>query len=101
MTASFVGFHGRILASVIEFLEGVQRRPPGSPDYGPMHVDGAYTVFRGLNPERVTFAAFPSMGTQRSSPSDITPRQTMFDRWPTTRAVTRTLRRMHNWLTRL
>jgi hypothetical protein len=101
MTTSFVGFNGRVLNPLIEFLEGVQARPPGSPEFGPMHVDGAYTVFRALHPERSTFAAFPSLGTQRSSPSDVTPRNTILERWVGTRAATHLLRRAHNWMRRL
>jgi hypothetical protein len=101
VTASFVGFHGRVLGHLVEFLEAMLERPAGSPDYGPMHVDGAYTVFRMLNPQYRAFAAFPSLGRQRSSLSDITPTPTMFDRHPGARPFARLLRRSYNWLKRL
>lgn len=100
VTASFVGFDGGVLQPLIEFLEAILRRPPGSPDYGPMHVDGAYTVFRMLHPERTTFAAFPTLGRQRSSPSDITPSRMLLDRWSGTRPLASLLRRGYNLLRR-
>ena len=100
LTASFVGFEGSVLQPLIEFLEGILRRPPGSPEYGPMHVDGAYTVFRLLHPQCVTFAAFPPLGRQRSSPSDITPGGMVLDRWSGTRPLAALLRRGYNALRR-
>lgn len=100
LTASFVGFHGSVLGPLVAFLEGLLTRPPGSPDYGPMHVDGAYTVFRQLNPDRVTFAAVPTLGRQRSSPSDITPSNMLLDRWSATRPLASLLRRIYNALRR-
>ena len=100
LTASLVAFSGDVLQPLVEFLEGILGRPPGSPDYGPMHVDGAYTVFRSLNPELVTFAAFPTLGRQRSSPSDITPSNMLLDRWSGTRHIAAFLRRGYNALRR-
>jgi len=100
VTASFVGFNGHVLGPLVEFLEAMLRRPAGSPDYGPMHVDGAYTVFRLLNPDRVAFAAMPSLGRQRSSPSDITPGRMVLDRWSGTRPLASLLRRGYNALRR-
>jgi glycosyl transferase, family 25 len=100
LTASFVAFDGRVLEPLVDFLEGILTRPPGSPDYGPMHVDGAYTVFRLLHPQYLTFAAFPPLGRQRSSPSDITPGNMLLDRWSTTRPFAALLRRAYNTLRR-
>ena len=100
ITASFVGFNGEMLGPLVNFLEAMLLRPAGSPDYGPMHVDGAYTVFRMLNPDRVTFAAFPALGRQRSSPSDITPGRMLLDRWGATRPLASILRRGYNALRR-
>ena len=100
ITASFVGFNGEVLGPLVEFLEAMLRRPAGSPDYGPMHVDGAYTVFRLLHPQRTTFAAFPTLGRQRSSPSDITPSRMLLDRWSGTRPLASLLRRGYNALRR-
>jgi len=100
ITASFVGFNGEVLGPLVDFLDAMLLRPAGSPDYGPMHVDGAYTVFRMLNPDRVTFAAFPTLGRQRSSPSDITPGRMLLDRWAATRPLASMLRRGYNALRR-
>jgi hypothetical protein len=66
-----------------------------------MHVDGAYTVFRELNPAHATFVAFPALGRQRSSRSDISPAGGIFDRWAIMRSVGASLRRGYNWLQRL
>ena len=100
MTASCLAFSGEVIPEVVDFLEGILTRPAGSPDYGPMHVDGAYTVFRMLNPDRRTFAAFPTLGRQRSSPSDITPGSMPLDRWSLTRPLAALLRRGYNLLRR-
>ena len=100
LTASFVAFKRRAIVELVDFLEAMLKRPAGSPDYGPMHVDGAYTVFRLLNPEHATFAAFPSLGRQRSSPSDITPGNMILDRWAGTRKIATVLRKAYNWLRR-
>jgi glycosyl transferase, family 25 len=100
LTTSFVGFTGAVLEPLVDFLEGLLTRPPGSPDFGPMHVDGAYTVFRSLHPGLVTVAAFPALGRQRSSPSDVTPSNMLLDRWGTTRRVAAVLRRGYNVLRR-
>jgi hypothetical protein len=100
LTASFVAFRGRVLPVLIHFLESVSKRKAGSPDFGPMHVDGAYTVFRQLHPEYQTFAAFPPFGRQRSSRSDITPTRMVLDRWVATEKIGRVLRAGYNWLRR-
>lgn len=96
MTTSCLAFSGGVIPALIDFLEGTLTRPAGSPNYGPMHVDGAYTVFRTVNPDRVTLAAFPSLGRQRSSPSDITPGGMLLDRFGATRPLAALLRRGYN-----
>jgi glycosyl transferase, family 25 len=100
MTASCVGFRGQVIPELVAFLSAMMLRPAGSPQYGPMHVDGAYTVFRELHPSLSTFVAFPSLGRQRSSPSDITPTRMLLDRWTGTQQVASVLRRTYNWLQR-
>jgi len=100
VTASFVGFRRDLITDLVDFLEAMQRRPGGSPEYGPMHVDGAYTVYRQLHPTCRTLAAFPTLGTQRSSRSDITPSGMLLDRWAMTRDLAGALRRGRNWLRR-
>lgn len=100
MTASFIAFNQRVIGPLVDFLDAMLMRPAGSADFGPMHVDGAYTVFRSLNPEYRTFAAFPTLGHQRSSPSDITPSNMILDRWAVTRPLGLLLRRCLNIVAR-
>ena len=57
---------------LIDYLSACLTRPPGDPVGGPMHVDGAITMFRAAHPDAVTLVANPSLVTQRSSKSDIT-----------------------------
>ena len=73
MTTHFYAVNGRIFDRLLRFLEELQHRPPGHPDGGPMHLDGAYSTFRVQNPDVVTLIASPNLGWQRSSPSDISP----------------------------
>jgi glycosyl transferase family 25 len=71
MTTHFYAIHARILDRLIEFLETVLSRPPGHPEGGPMHYDGALSTFRQQNTDVLTLIATPNMGWQRSSRSDI------------------------------
>jgi glycosyl transferase family 25 len=100
MTTSFVAFRKTAIPELVAFLDAMSKRPAGSADWGPMHVDGAYTVFRKLNPQHRTFAAFPSLGRQRSSPSDVTQSRMILDRWPGTRLIASQVRRGYNWMKR-
>lgn len=92
----FYAVHRRVLPGLIGFLELVLSRPPGHPDGGPMHVDGAYSTFRAVHPEVVTLVSVPSYGWQRSSRSDIAARQ-WFDRWWIARPAVEALRQWRNW----
>lgn len=71
VTTHFYGVNGKILDSLVKFLEVVQKRPPGHPNGGPMHVDGAFSRFRKQNPDVLTLVSVPNLGWQRSSRSDI------------------------------
>jgi glycosyl transferase family 25 len=77
----FVAINGAALARVIAGLEGILSRPPGHVLGGPMHVDGAYSTIRASDSTLTTYAAFPSLGFQRSSRSDIAPAR-WYDRLP-------------------
>lgn len=70
-TTHFYGVNGKILDRLINFLEVLQQRPPGHPEGGPMHLDGAYNTFRAQNPDVVALRTIPNLGTQRSSRSDV------------------------------
>lgn len=78
------------------FLDLVLTRPPGHPDGGPMHVDGALSMFRAANPDLVTRVAVPPLGRQRPSRTDIHPLQ-FYDRLPLLRDVAQLARR---WMAR-
>jgi len=93
--AHFYGLHRRVLADLRRYLQDCARRPPGHPDGGPMHVDGAYSMFRARDPRVVTLVASTSLGGQRSSRSDITANR-WFDRQPGVRALTSLARRGKN-----
>ena len=71
VTAHFYAVNGSILDRLIDYLQQVLKRSPGDPAGGPMHVDGALTMFRQANPDIVTLIAKPNLGWQRSSRSDL------------------------------
>ncbi|GAB4320134.1 MAG: hypothetical protein OHK0047_02570 [Leptolyngbyaceae cyanobacterium] len=71
LTTHFYGVNGKIFDRLINFLEILQQRPPGHPEGGPMHLDGAYNTFRAQNPDVVALRSIPNLGIQRSSRSDI------------------------------
>jgi Glycosyltransferase family 25 (LPS biosynthesis protein) len=95
-TTHFYGVNGTVIDRLIGFLEEVQRRPAGHPDGGPMHVDGAYNHFREQNPDVLTLLAFPNLGTQQNSRSDITP--SWRDRAPLVRDLVGVARLGKVWL---
>ena len=70
-TTHFYAVNATILGRLIDYLQNVQLRAPGDPVGGPMHYDGALTMFRLANPDIKTLITQPSLGAQRSSRSDI------------------------------
>lgn len=74
------------------FLDRALTRPPGHPEGGPMHVDGALSMFRAANPDLVTWVAMPPLGTQRPSRTDIHPLK-LYDRLPVLRELAQLARR--------
>jgi hypothetical protein len=93
--AHFYAVNGRVLPALITYLEACMLRPAGHPDGGPMHIDGAYSMFRARNPRLVTLIASPSMGGQRSSRSDIYPNR-WYDRMTGFRVLAGAARRIRN-----
>jgi glycosyl transferase, family 25 len=80
-TTHFICFNGPAIAPAKKYLEAILARPAGDAQGGPMHVDGAYSWLRKDNREMATYAAWPPLGNQRRSRSDIAgPR--WFDRMP-------------------
>ncbi len=92
-----VAFQGDAIRSVRSFLELILTRPNGHPEAGPMHVDGAYSTWRALNPTAVTFVTVPSVCVQRSSRSDVATTH-WFDTTPLIRRSIAALRRLRNHL---
>ncbi len=90
-TTHCIGFQGDAIRSIFEFLELILTRPPGHEEAGPMPIDGAYTVWRRLNPSAITLASVPAVCTQRPSRSDITPGMWL-DKLPIARQVVSVLR---------
>ena len=66
-----LGIRAPMIAALRDDLRAVATRPPGHPDGGPMHVDGAYTRFRAAHPDVHTVVATPAFATQRASETDI------------------------------
>jgi glycosyl transferase family 25 len=69
--AHFIAVSGEALPILIQYLEAMLAREPGSPLGGPMHVDGAYSWFRNDHPACETWIADPQLGFQRPSRTDI------------------------------
>jgi glycosyl transferase, family 25 len=93
-----VGFRGAAtIDAVRKFLELILTRPAGHSEAGPMHIDGAYTVWRSLNAGAVTRATIPEICVQRSSRSDIAAISRV-DSWTVTRAIARPLRKLRNYM---
>ncbi len=90
--AHFYALQGEAIAQCVDFLDAVLTREPGDPLGGPMHYDGALTMFRSAHPSLQTVACTVPLGHQGSSRSDITPRP--WDRYPVLREVSHTLRRL-------
>jgi len=72
MLMHFVGFHKRILHTVVDFMENMLCRPPANFKRAFMHSDNMLNLLRSLNPRIVTYVASPSLGYQGPSRSDIT-----------------------------
>lgn len=70
-TTHFLGLGRTAITALVPYLETMLVRPPGSPEGGPMHVDGAYSWFRASRCDLSTWLARPLLGHQRPSPTDI------------------------------
>ena len=88
----FLGVTAEAARFLLPHLRAMLTRPEGSPDGGPMHVDGALNWLRIRHPELVSLAVDPAVATQRSSRSDIAP-PAWFDRLPVLRNLAGLARR--------
>ncbi|QEA12483.1 glycosyltransferase family 25 protein [Comamonas flocculans] len=71
MGAHCIAVEPKVAKDIADYFEKILRRPPGDPEGGPMHVDGAYSWYRKMHPERATVLAVPEIAYQRSSATDI------------------------------
>jgi glycosyl transferase, family 25 len=99
MLAHFLGFATPAISMAVEFLETLLTRPPGDHSGGPMHVDGAYSCLRRLNPSLTTRLAVPQLGYQRASRTDIHELR-WFDRLSGVRGLVGVARSLKNLATR-
>jgi glycosyl transferase family 25 len=76
----FYAVNGKVFDRLIDYFELSLRLPLGHPDGGPISPDGVYNLFQSKNPDIARLIAIPSLGSQRSSRSDINPQ--WFDRVP-------------------
>ncbi|EKQ70229.1 glycosyltransferase involved in LPS biosynthesis [Leptolyngbyaceae cyanobacterium JSC-12] len=86
LTTHCYGVNASILDRLITFLEELQQRPPGHPDGGPMHLDGAYNMFRERNPDILALRTSSCLVAQRSSRSDVQP-TSWYENFPVTRQL--------------
>ncbi len=87
----FLGLSRASAEIAVPALQAMRARPVGSPEGGPMHVDGALNWIRRTHPALTALAISPAIATQRASRSDIAgPR--WFDRLPVVRHVAGALR---------
>ena len=63
--------HRRILSQLVQYLEEVLNNPPGHPQGGCLHVDGALSLFRRFHPEVVSLVSNPNLSNQKGSPSSL------------------------------
>ncbi len=71
LCSHFIGLRGEIIQKAFPYLKDMLAREPGSPDGGPMHVDGAYSWLRKDFPGFVGYVCEPALAMQRPSRSDI------------------------------
>ena len=71
LLAHFYAINGKTLENFYKFLTKILERPPGHPDGGPMHYDGAINVFRQHNPEIKAYYLSHNLGYQRPSRTDL------------------------------
>ena len=88
--AHFYAVQGAAIRQLAAYLDAVLTREPGDPLGGPMHYDGALTMFRQAHPKVRTVAANPSLGKQAHSRSDISPKP--WDRFPIARELAQLVR---------
>jgi glycosyl transferase family 25 len=91
LNAHCYALHARVLPRLIPFLRAVLARPPGHPEGGPMHYDGALNTFMARSPDLQALYYTRSLAYQRPSRTDLH-RQSLVDRSRWLRPFARLLR---------
>lgn len=89
----FFGLSREFAQIAVPMLRAMLTRPEGSPEGGPMHVDGALNWVRRAHPEQIALAISPQIAQQRASRSDIAGSR-WYDRLPLVRPLTALARRL-------
>lgn len=97
MLTHFIGLRGAIIGEARDYLNAITKRPLGSPDGGPMHLDGAYQWYRRAHPHRISAIGQPRLALQRWSRTDIHD-LSWKDRIPVVREVIGVIRTLRNRL---
>lgn len=84
--------HRDVLPALVEYMHGVETRPPGHPDGARFGPDATFNMFCEKFPEWITLVARPNLATQASSASDLAPR--WFDQVPLLRQIAGYARQM-------
>lgn len=97
--AHCVGFGPAAIDGLPAYLGAMLARPAGSPEGGPMDVDGAYNWFRRARPDLATWLAVPPVAHQRPSRTDISATGAL-DRLPSplVRLARGMRRRLNGWM---
>lgn len=89
----FLGLTRAAAEAAVPALTAMMTRPPGHPEGGAMHVDGALNWIRRTRPELTSLAIAPALAVQRPSRSDIAA-GAWFDRIPGLRGLAGLARRL-------
>jgi hypothetical protein len=63
--------HRRIMPRLIDYMNATIARDAGSPLGGKLYIDGAYTLFRQMNPDMICLLSSPRLSIQRGSASAL------------------------------
>lgn len=96
LTAHFYAVNGPVIPRLVDYLEKVLTREPGDPLGGPMHYDGALTMFRQANRDVLTLITHPNLGKQRPSRSDIS--CPWYERLPVVKEAAGVARSVREWV---
>lgn len=71
LLAHFYALNGKSIHDFHQFLQRILERPPGHPDGGPMHYDGALNTFKKHNPNIKAYYFSQNLGYQRPSRTNL------------------------------